>query len=130
MQPSLFDELGGAPALERIVNRFVDRMCDDVMIGFHFRNVDRSVLKRREFEFAASHLGAPIEYAGRPIEVAHRPHRIFDGQFMRRLQLLRETLIEFGAPEHVREQWLAHTRSLMDRVIAGACQEPPPEEPK
>lgn len=130
MEPSLFDELGGAVALERIVNRFVDRMCDDVMIGFFFRNVDRAQLKRREFEFAAKHLGAPIEYSGRPIEAAHRPHRIFDGQFMRRLTLLRETLVELGAPPRVQEHWLEHTRALMDRVVLGACQEPTPEERK
>jgi hemoglobin len=124
---SLFDELGGEPELRRIIDRFVDRMMDDVMIGFFFRNVDRATLKQREFEFAAQHLGAPIVYTGRPLEAAHRAHRVFDAQFLRRLTLLRETLIELGAPERVREHWLAHTRSLMDRIVRGSCAEPADE---
>lgn len=126
MERTLFEELGGEPALLRIIDRFVDRMVEDVMIGFFFRNVDRATLKRREFEFAAQHLGAPIAYTGRPLEVAHRAHRIFDGQFRRRLVLLEETLREEGVPDRVREHWLAHTRSLMDRVVVGPCEEPAP----
>lgn len=122
MEKSLFEELGGEPALRDIVDRFVDRMVEDVMIGFFFRNVDRATLKQREFEFAARHLGAPVEYTGRPIDVAHRVHRIFDAQFNRRLVLLEQTLREQNAPERVREHWLAHTRALMPSVVAGPCQ--------
>jgi hemoglobin len=119
---SLYDQLGGEPALRRIIDRFVDRMMDDVMIGFFFRAVDRAHLKQKEFEFAAAHLGGPVTYNGRPLETAHRVHRIFDGQFMRRLAILRETLEELGVPAPVRDHWLEHTLSLQDRVIAGPCQ--------
>lgn len=125
---SLFVELGGEPALRRIVDRFVDRLFADLMIGFLFQRANRERIKEKEYEFAAQHLGAPLEYTGRPIEAAHRAHRIFDGQFLRRLTILRETLEEFGVPQRVREHWLNHTISLRDRVVVGNCEAPLPDD--
>lgn len=121
---TLFDELGGEPVLRKIVDRFVDRVFDDVMIGFFFRNADRERIKQKEYEFAARHLGADIEYTGRPIAEAHAAHPIMGGQFMRRLKILEETLREHGVPDAVREHWLAHTeklRSAVTRDSGGRC---------
>lgn len=124
---SLFDELGGERVLAAIVARFVDRMCDDTMIGFFFRNVDRARLARLEYEHAAAHLGADVAYTGRPLDKAHARHPIMGGQFMRRLQILKDTLEEFGVPPRVREHWIAHTlgqRHLITRDEAGQCNAP------
>lgn len=123
---SLFDELGGETVLRAVIDRFVDRVCDDVMIGFFFQRVDRRRLKQREYEFAARHLGADIEYSGRPIDVAHAPHPIMGGQFMRRMRILDETLQEHGVTERVRQHWLAHTESLrplVTRDAGGHCDD-------
>ena len=90
----------------------MDRVFDDVMIGFFFRNADRIRIKELEFQFTARFLGADIEYEGRPLETAHAPHPIMGGQFARRLQILTETLDEFRVPEAVRVAWLGHTESL------------------
>jgi hemoglobin len=123
-QQTLFEELGGEPVLRRIIDRFVDRVFDDLMIGFVFRAADRARVKDKEYEFAAQHLGAAVVYSGRAIEEAHRAHRILGGQFLRRLTILKETLAEFAVPERVREYWLAHTLSLMPLVTrnnSGEC---------
>lgn len=127
-QPSLFTELGGEPALRRIIDVFVDRLFADLMVGFLFQRANRERIKEKEFEFAARFLGAPVEYSGRPLEDAHRRHRIFDGQFHRRLTILKNTLNDLGAPERVRDALLAHTISLQDRVVVGNCMAPPPDE--
>jgi truncated hemoglobin YjbI len=126
---SLFAELGGEALLRRIIDRFVDRLFDDVMIGFFFQRASRERIKDKEYEFAAQHLGAKVEYTGRAIAHAHRAHRIFDGQFQRRLTILRETLDEFGVPPRVREHWLNHTIALRDDVVAGDCEAPLPDPP-
>lgn len=121
---TLFDELGGEPVLRQIVDRFVNRLFEDVMIGFMFARASRERIKAMEYEFAAEHLGAGNEYGGRPLSVAHRAHRIFDGQFDRRLTILRETLVAFEVSDRVREHWLAHTEALRGQITAGACNEP------
>ena len=123
-EQSLFDELGGEPVLRKIIARFVDRVFDDVMIGFFFRKVSREHLAAREYEFAARHLGADVVYTGRPIAEAHAAHPIMGGQFMRRLKILDDTLLESGVPERVREHWLRHTESLRQMVTrdsGGRC---------
>ena len=122
---SMFDELGGEPVLRKIVDRFVDRIFDDVMIGFHFRNASRARVKAKEYEFAAAHLGADVVYTGRPIDEAHRRHPIMGGQFMRRLQILKDTLNEFQVPAHIQEHCIRPAESLRHLVTsdaAGRCE--------
>ena len=63
---TLFEQLGGEPALRAIVDRFVDRVFDDTLIGFHFAKANRARIKAKEYEFAAAHLGGDVEYTGRP----------------------------------------------------------------
>jgi hemoglobin len=122
--PTLFERLGGEPVLRSIVNRFVDRMFADPMIGFFFRKASRERVKDKEYELAAQHLGAVIEYTGRPIQQVHAVHPIMGGQFARRLEILRQTLIEAGAPDAVIRHWIAHTeslRSMVTRDPSGEC---------
>ena len=100
------------------------------MIGYLFRAADRARVKEKEFEHAAEHLGAPIAYTGRPVAAAHAPHRIRGGQFMRRVQILKQTLAEFGVPAAVAEHWVSHTLGLRALVTAdegGVC-DPSPRE--
>jgi hemoglobin len=94
------------------------------MIGFLFARVDRQRLKDKEYEFAAAHLGADVEYTGRPLDAAHRRHPILGGHFMRRLRILEETLAEFDVPARVRDHWVAHTeaqRPLITEHAASDC---------
>jgi hemoglobin len=123
MASTLFDDLGGEPALRQIIDRFVDRIFDDVMIGFFFRNARRERIKQKEYEFAAQHLGGPVTYSGRPLDEAHRAHPIMGGQFLRRLTILKETLEEAGVPEHVKQHWLAHTESMRPLVTGDVGRE-------
>ena len=115
-EPVLFEALGGAAALRPIIDCFVDRLFDDIMVGYLFRSADRQRVKAKEYEFAARHLGAGNEYTGRPIADAHRAHRITSGQFMRRLELLKQTLAAFQVPAEVTRHWVEHTLSLKPEV--------------
>ncbi|MGF1469748.1 MAG: group 1 truncated hemoglobin [Sandaracinaceae bacterium] len=133
--PSAFDRLGGEARLRPIIDAFVDRVFDDVMIGFFFRRASRERIKELEYQHAAEHLGGPVTYRGRPLDVAHRPHRIFGGQFARRMRILEQVLEEHGVPDDVREAWLAHTASLRPLITGDAGSEcigrplPTSEEP-
>lgn len=117
---SLYDRLGGEPALRAIIDDFVDRMFDDLMIGFLFRDVDRRRIKELEFQHAAEHLGGPVTYRGRPLDAAHRKHRILGGHFARRKELLRQALVRHGAPDDVIAHFLAHTESLRPLITGDA----------
>jgi len=109
---TLFELLGGEPKLRAIVDDFVDRCFDDVMIGFLFARADRRRIKVFEYQHAANHLGAPMEYRGRALDDAHRAHRIFGGQFDRRRQILMETLRDHQAPQSIIDAWVSHQDAL------------------
>lgn len=122
---SLFELAGGEAGLRRCIERFVDKVFDDVMIGYLFRAADRGRVKQKEFEHAAEALGATVAYTGRPLAKAHAPHRIRGGQFMRRIQILKETLAECGMPAAVTEALVANNLSLQPLITAdedGVCE--------
>ncbi len=116
MAATLFDQLGGEEALRRIIDRFIDKVFDDPMIGFFFRAASRERVKEKEYEFAARHLGADVPYTGRPLREAHAAHPIMGGQFNRRLQILRDTLAEMNVPEDVRTHWIENTEKLRAQI--------------
>ena len=121
---SHFDDIGGEPVLRAIVEDFVDRCFDDMMIGFLFRRADRKRIKRFEYQHAAEHLGGPVTYEGRPLDEAHRPHRIFGGQFARRRQILIDTLRDHDVPAGVMDAWIAHQdglRALITKDSDSSC---------
>jgi hemoglobin len=120
MAESLFEKLGGESRLRAIVNAFIDRVFEDRMIGFFFRNVDRARLKEMEYQLAASFLGADIKYTGKPLGKAHVNHPIMGGHFARRRQILKETLEAYQVAEEIKAAWLNHTDSLRPLITPEA----------
>jgi hemoglobin len=112
MNNSLFEKLGGECRLRPIIDTFIDRVFDDRMIGFFFRNADRARIKEMEYQLTAKFLGADIEYRGKPIGKAHANHPIMGGHFARRRQIFKETLESFQVAEEIKTALLQHTDSL------------------
>jgi hemoglobin len=113
---SYFERLGGEPSLRAIVDDFVDRAFDDIMIGFLFQNADRARVKQFEYQHASEFLGGPDRYVGRPLRQAHAAHPIMGGHFSRRLQLLRNVFAAHAVPADIADAWLAHNLALRDEI--------------
>ncbi len=127
MSETLYQKIGGEAKLRQVIDTFIDRVFSDRMIGFFFRNADKARIKEMEFQLTAKFLGADIEYRGRPLDEVHSKHPIMGGQFMRRLQILRETLDTHAVPEEVREAWLSHTESLRPLITQDAGSDCDPD---
>src|ERR1051326_3514245 len=76
MAETLFEQVGGEAKLREIIGVFIDRVFEDRMIGFFFRNADRARIKEMEYQLTAQFLGAPVEYTGRRLDLAHAKHPI------------------------------------------------------
>ncbi len=74
MQGTLYDQLGGEAKLRQIIDTFIDRVFEDRMIGFFFRNADRKRIKEMELQLTARFLGADVEYVPRHIRDAWLEH--------------------------------------------------------
>jgi hemoglobin len=114
--PELYAKIGG-DKLREVITDFYARVFPDVMIGFMFAGKDKQRLIDKEWELAATFLGAPdVKYTGRPIRTAHANVAIFGGQFERRLQILRETMRDHHVDPDVQRVWIEHTQALRSQV--------------
>ncbi len=120
MTTTLYNKIGGEAKLREIIDIFIDRVFADRMIGFFFRGADKDRIKEMEFQLTAQFLGADMEYKGKSLQEAHAKHPIMGGQFMRRLQILKETLEEYEVSEEVRSAWLSHTEYLRPLITQDA----------
>jgi len=120
---SLYAQLGGEPKLRAIIDEFVDRVFEDIMIGFLFAQADRSRIKEFEYQHASALLGGPDTYRGRPLRQAHAKHPIRGGHFARRMTLLRQVLDRHAVPPHIQTAWLEHDFRLQGQITGDALGE-------
>ena len=128
IEEPLWIQAGGEDALRALLVDFYERVLSDAMIGFHFRDADPARLVEKELELALQLLGAPVRYTGEPLRAAHARHPIFGGQFMRRLQILKDCMADHDLPEAVRSAWVAHTLELRPLITDNATTECRPRE--
>lgn len=118
--PSISD-FGDLQGLRHILSDFYNRVFQDPMIGYLFREQDQERLIEREVEWTAKALGVEIKYTGRSLAKAHQSHPIRRGHFHRRNHLLQQTLIDHKLSESVITWWMHHSQSL-EKVILGRAQ--------
>jgi hemoglobin len=111
-----YERIGAEPGLRAIIDDFVDRVFDDVLIGFFFRNASKARVKEFEFQHACESLGGPSVYRGRPLREVHARHPIMGGHFARRLQILRQVLGAHGVPADVADAWIEHNAALRAEI--------------
>jgi truncated hemoglobin YjbI len=107
----------GHDNLKKIIDVFVDRICDDLLIGYLFRKANRENLKQREFELIANFLGADIKYKGKNLKTIHQQHYIRAGQFNIRQKILRDTFQEFNIDNEIIEELIKHNEKLKRLII-------------
>ncbi len=109
---SIYDALGGEPAIRAVVDDLADRLAADALLGPLFEGVDHQALQRHRVSYLAAVLGGPEQYLGQSMRDAHRPFRLTDVHMERFLQLAGEALDAAGvAPEAARAML-----DLLDRL--------------
>ena len=96
---SIFDSIGGAPAVQAAVDGFYARVLADPALGPVFAGVDVDRLKGHQRAFMAAALGGPQLYAGRDMASAHAGLGITGAQFDAVVGHLVATLTALGVPD-------------------------------
>ncbi|HLN26727.1 MAG TPA: methyl-accepting chemotaxis protein [Gemmataceae bacterium] len=68
---SLYERLGGAPAIAVLVDAFYERVLADGSLRSFFAETNLQWLKARSKQFFGQALGGPEKYKGRPMKEAH-----------------------------------------------------------
>jgi len=116
-QKSLYDRLGGQPAITAVVDDFVANVAADNRINGFFARTDIPRLKRLLVEQICNATGGPCTYTGRSMPEAHRGMHITDAQFGALVEDLQKSLNKFKVPDN--EQRDLHTilGSLKPQIV-------------
>jgi hemoglobin len=102
---SLYERLGGEPAVEAAVDVFYRKVLMDDRIAHHFDTVDMAVQRAKQKAFLTFAFGGPPPAAGGPsLREAHARLALGDGDFAAVMEHLGATLAELSvSPELIAE---------------------------
>jgi hemoglobin len=115
--PSLYEQLGGAEAIEAVVAGFYERMLADPEIAPFFRGVQMSRQHQKQVTFFTQALGGPKVYQGGDMVSVHRGMGIADRHFDLLVKHLGDTLNEAGVPPALSAQVFALLGPLRAQVV-------------
>lgn len=93
---SLYERLGGAAAVEQVVQRFYDKVAADSHVAHFFTNLDMVAQAQKLRGFVTMALGGPHNYAGHDMRRAHAFLKLEESHFDHVADHLRVTLEELG----------------------------------
>ncbi len=98
---SLYDRLGGKPAITAVVDDFIGNVAGDTRINKRFANTDIPRLKRMLVDQICQASGGPCTYTGASMKDAHKGMKITDPEFNALVEDLVKSLDKFkvGAQE-------------------------------
>ena len=103
-EKSLFDRLGGKPAITAVVDDFVARVVADRRINRFFANTDAPPFKAKLVDQICEASGGPCKYTGKDMKTAHAGMGIADADFGALVEDLSITLDKFIQAKAISEK--------------------------
>ena len=116
-QKTLYDRLGGQPAITAVVDDFVGNVAADNRINGFFAKTDIPRLKRLLVEQICAGTGGPCTYTGRSMPEAHKGMHITDAQFGALVEDLQKSLNKFKVPEKEQSDLLAILGPMKPSIV-------------
>jgi hemoglobin len=101
MSESVYEQIGGAPAVDKAVDIFYRKVLTDDRISEFFDGVDMDEQAAKQRAFITMALGGPNGYSGKDMRTAHAKlveRGLNDGHFDAVVENLGATLTELGVP--------------------------------
>ena len=119
-QTTIYDQIGGGPAVAAAVDEFYRRVLADESLAPFFRDSDVDRLKGHQRAFFTVALRGGGNYGGRTMRDAHLGGGITDGDFDRVAMHLTETLLALGVPETLVQQVIGGVAPLRGDIVEAA----------
>ena len=114
---SLYDQLGGQPAIEKIVDNFIEEISFDPQIVTHFKDTNIDRLRTKLIEKLCNVSGGPCEYTGDSMEQVHHKMNITEAEFNRTVDLLINAMNKAGVNLRTQNRLLARLAPLREDII-------------
>lgn len=125
-EKSLYERLGGEPAVTAVVDDFVGRAAGDPAVNFTRKGTDAEFnatpeavahLKKMLVQFVSMATGGPKQYDGRSMKSAHRNMKVTDAEFNAIAGDLKATLVKFNVPEKEMNELLTIVGSTRKDIV-------------
>ena len=105
-QKSLYDRLGGKPAITAVIEQFVANVANDKRINDRFATTDIPRLKKNLVDQVCTASGGPCLYTGRDMKTTHAGMRITTADYNALVEDLIASLDKFKVPEAEKKELL------------------------
>jgi hemoglobin len=106
-QASLYDRLGGQPAITAVVDDFIKNVAADKRINAFFAHTDIPQFRQKLIDFFCVGTGGPCVYMGRDMKIAHAGMGVRSRDFNALVADLGKTLKKFKVPAHEQTELVA-----------------------
>jgi hemoglobin len=114
---SLYERLGGYPAITAVVDDFVKNVAADRRINRFFANANIDRLKARLVEQICRGTGGPCVYSGRDMKSAHAGMGVQGKHFNALVQDLGKTLNKFKVPGREQKELVAILAPMKKDIV-------------
>jgi len=114
---SLYDRLGGKPALRLVVDDFVGNVAADERINKFFAKTNIPRLKRLLVEQLCAGTGGPCRYTGRSMKASHKGLGITGAHFAALVEDLQKSLNKFNVPAKEQKELIAILAPMRKDIV-------------
>jgi hemoglobin len=116
-EASLYERLGGKPAITAVVDDFIGNVASDSRINGRFAGANIPRLKALLVEQICAASGGPCTYTGRDMLSAHRGMNIGEGEFNALVGDLVKSLDKFRVPEKEKGELLSALGGMKSDIV-------------
>jgi hemoglobin len=114
---TLYEAMGGEPALRSAVEHFADLVQTDDRINFTFAEADMSKFKKLIFEQLCNLSGGPCQYTGRDMRTSHAKLDINNAEFNSLAEDLYMALDRAGIPYRLQNKLMALLAPMQHDIV-------------
>ena len=96
---SLYERLGGAPAISAVVDGMYQKIFNDEELSDFFKKTDKARQKEMQIKFLTIATGGPSDYQGKSMKDAHKGRGIHNKEFDLVCTHVVSTMKELGVSE-------------------------------
>ena len=114
---SLYDRLGGQPAITAVIDSFVAIVAKDDRINKKFAKSDVARVKKMLVEQVCAQTGGPCTYSGLTMKEAHKNMGVTDGEFNALVEDLVKTLTAYNVQKTEQDELLNALGSMKGDIV-------------
>lgn len=116
-QKSLYDRLGGKPAIQAVVDDFIGNVAADNRINSFFAKTNIPRLNMMLVNQICEATGGPCKYEGRSMKAAHTGMGLSDANFNALVEDLVKSLNKFNVPEREKNELISALAAMKGDIV-------------